>query len=77
MNARPAPWNSTDARPSHDDCQISTVAALIGGTIAATVFRHKVHIGYLAAIVAASNGGGSGSVITGSNRRRLSSTSLM
>jgi hypothetical protein len=38
-------------------------AALIGGTVAATVFRHKVHIGYLAAIVAASNGGGSGSVV--------------
>jgi Na+/H+ antiporter NhaD/arsenite permease-like protein len=38
-------------------------AALIGGTIAATVFRRKVHIGYLAAIVAASNAGGSGSVI--------------
>ena len=38
-------------------------AALIGGTIAGTVFRRKVHIGYLAAIVAASNAGGSGSVI--------------
>ena len=38
-------------------------AALIGGTVAATVFRHKVHIGYLAAIVAASNAGGSGSVV--------------
>jgi Na+/H+ antiporter NhaD/arsenite permease-like protein len=38
-------------------------AAIIGGTIAATVFRHKVHIGYLAAIVAASNAGGSGSVV--------------
>src|SRR5262245_21086105 len=38
-------------------------AALIGGTIAGTVFRGKVHIGYLAAIVAASNAGGSGSVI--------------
>jgi Na+/H+ antiporter NhaD/arsenite permease-like protein len=38
-------------------------AALIGGAIAHTVFRGKVHIGYLAAIVAASNGGGSGSVI--------------
>src|SRR5712671_1892370 len=38
-------------------------AALIGGTVAATVFRGKVHIGYLAAIVAASNGGGSGSVV--------------
>ncbi len=38
-------------------------ASLIGGTIAATVFRHKVHIGYLAAIVAASNAGGAGSVV--------------
>jgi Na+/H+ antiporter NhaD/arsenite permease-like protein len=38
-------------------------AALIGGTVAATVFRHKVHIGYLAAIVAASNAGGAGSVV--------------
>ena len=38
-------------------------AAMIGGTIAMTVFRGKVHIGYLAAIVAASNAGGSGSVI--------------
>jgi Na+/H+ antiporter NhaD/arsenite permease-like protein len=38
-------------------------AALIGGTIAGTVFRGKVHIGYLVAIVAASNAGGSGSVI--------------
>ncbi|MGQ0750471.1 MAG: citrate transporter [Betaproteobacteria bacterium] len=38
-------------------------AALIGGAIAATVFRRKVHIGYLAAIVAASNAGGSGSVV--------------
>ena len=28
-------------------------AALIGGTMAAGVFRKKVHIGYLAAIVAA------------------------
>ncbi len=38
-------------------------AAMIGGTIAAVVFRHKVHIGYLAAIVAASNAGGAGSVV--------------
>ena len=38
-------------------------AALIGGTMAGIVFRHKVHIGYLAAIVAASNAGGSGSVV--------------
>jgi Na+/H+ antiporter NhaD/arsenite permease-like protein len=38
-------------------------AALIGGTMAGVVFRGKVHIGYLAAIVAASNAGGSGSVV--------------
>ncbi len=38
-------------------------AALIGGTMARHVFRSKVHIGYLAAIVAASNAGGSGSVV--------------
>jgi Na+/H+ antiporter NhaD/arsenite permease-like protein len=38
-------------------------AALIGGAMAAVVFRHKVHIGYLAAIVAASNAGGAGSVV--------------
>ena len=38
-------------------------AALIGGTLAASVFRGRVHIGYLAAIVAASNAGGSGSVV--------------
>jgi len=38
-------------------------AALIGGMVARHVFRGKVHIGYLAAIVAASNAGGSGSVV--------------
>ncbi len=38
-------------------------AALIGGAMAHTVFRGKVHIGYLAAIVACSNAGGSGSVV--------------
>ncbi len=38
-------------------------AALIGGAVARGVFRGKVHIGYLAAIVAASNAGGSGSVV--------------
>ena len=38
-------------------------AALIGGTVARGVFRGKVHIGYLVAIVAASNAGGSGSVV--------------
>jgi Na+/H+ antiporter NhaD/arsenite permease-like protein len=38
-------------------------AALIGGTVARHVFQGKVHIGYLAGIVAASNAGGSGSVV--------------
>ena len=38
-------------------------AALIGGVVAKQVFRGKVHIGYLAAIVAASNAGGAGSVV--------------
>jgi Na+/H+ antiporter NhaD/arsenite permease-like protein len=38
-------------------------AALIGGTVAGVVFHRKLHIGYLAAIVAASNGGGAGSVV--------------
>ncbi len=37
-------------------------AALIGGVIAKHVFK-QVHIGYLAAIVAASNAGGAGSVV--------------
>jgi Na+/H+ antiporter NhaD/arsenite permease-like protein len=38
-------------------------AALLGGAIAIVVFRNKVHIGYIAALVAASNAGGSGSVV--------------
>ncbi|MCU0767444.1 MAG: citrate transporter [Gammaproteobacteria bacterium] len=38
-------------------------AALIGGAMAQQLFRGKVHIGYLAGIVAASNAGGSGSVV--------------
>lgn len=38
-------------------------AAMIGGTVAVVVFKGKVHLGYLAAIVAASNAGGSGSVV--------------
>lgn len=38
-------------------------AAMIGGTIARVVFKGNVHIGYLAAIVAASNAGGAGSVV--------------
>lgn len=38
-------------------------AALIGGAMAHQLFRAKVHIGYLAAIVAASNAGGAWSVL--------------
>ncbi len=38
-------------------------AAMIGGTIALVVFKNKVHIGYIAAIVAASNAGGAGSIV--------------
>ncbi|HLN21264.1 MAG TPA: SLC13 family permease [Bacteroidales bacterium] len=38
-------------------------AALIGGTIALVVFKRRVYIGYIAALVAASNAGGSGSVV--------------
>ncbi len=38
-------------------------AALIGGTMARGGVPQKVHIGYLAAIVAASNAGGAGSVV--------------
>jgi Na+/H+ antiporter NhaD/arsenite permease-like protein len=38
-------------------------AAMIGGTMAAVLFKRRVHIGYLAAIVAASNAGGAGSVV--------------
>ncbi|HPT13648.1 MAG TPA: SLC13 family permease, partial [Bacteroidales bacterium] len=38
-------------------------AAMIGGTIAMVVYKGKVHMGFLAAIVAASNAGGAGSVV--------------
>ncbi len=38
-------------------------AALIGGAMAHQLFKGKVHVGYLAALVAASNAGGSGSVV--------------
>jgi Na+/H+ antiporter NhaD/arsenite permease-like protein len=38
-------------------------AAMIGGTIASGLFKRRVHIGYIAAIVAASNAGGAGSVV--------------
>ncbi len=37
--------------------------ALIGATIASHVYQKRVHIGFLAAIVAAANAGGSGSVV--------------
>jgi len=37
--------------------------ALIGATIAQHVYKSRVHIGFLAAIVAASNAGGAGSVV--------------
>jgi Na+/H+ antiporter NhaD/arsenite permease-like protein len=38
-------------------------AAMIGGTMATALYKGRVHIGFLAAIVAASNAGGSGSVV--------------
>ena len=38
-------------------------AAMIGGTMASVLYRKRVHIGFLAGIVAASNAGGSGSVV--------------
>lgn len=38
-------------------------AAIIGGTIAQTVYNRKVHIGFIAGIIAASNAGGAGSVV--------------
>ena len=38
-------------------------AAMIGGTIAMVVYKGKVHLGFLAGIVAASNAGGAGSVV--------------
>ena len=38
-------------------------AAIIGATVAGTIYRHRLHIGFLAAIVAAANAGGAGSVV--------------
>jgi Na+/H+ antiporter NhaD/arsenite permease-like protein len=38
-------------------------AAMIGGAMAHVLFKGRVHIGFLAGIVAASNAGGSGSVV--------------
>jgi Na+/H+ antiporter NhaD/arsenite permease-like protein len=37
--------------------------AIIGGAMARAAFRGKIHIGYLAAIVASANAGGAGSVV--------------
>ncbi|HKX44432.1 MAG TPA: citrate transporter [Burkholderiaceae bacterium] len=38
-------------------------AAMIGGTMATVLFKGRLHVGFLAAIVAASNAGGAGSVV--------------
>ncbi len=38
-------------------------AAMIGGSMAMALYRGRLHVGFLAAIVAASNAGGSGSVV--------------
>ena len=38
-------------------------AAMIGGTMATVLFKGRLHVGFLAAIVGASNAGGAGSVV--------------
>ena len=38
-------------------------AAMIGGTMATALFKGRLHVGFLAAIVGASNAGGAGSVV--------------
>ena len=38
-------------------------AAMIGGSMATVLFKGRLHVGFLAAIVAASNAGGAGSVV--------------
>jgi Na+/H+ antiporter NhaD/arsenite permease-like protein len=38
-------------------------AAMIGGTMATVLYKGRLHVGFLAAIVAASNAGGAGSVV--------------
>jgi Na+/H+ antiporter NhaD/arsenite permease-like protein len=38
-------------------------AAMIGGTMAMVLFKGRLHVGFLAAIVGASNAGGAGSVV--------------
>lgn len=44
-------------------CLDNIAAALVGGTVAVSVFGGRVRVGYLAAIVAAANAGGAGSVL--------------
>jgi len=44
-------------------CLDNIAAALVGGTVAASVFGGRARVGYLAAIVAAANAGGAGSVL--------------
>jgi len=43
-------------------------AAIIGGVVAGHVYKHRVSVGYLAGIVAASNAGGAGSVVGDTTR---------
>ena len=38
-------------------------SAMLGGTVAMVAFKNRLHIGYIAAIVAAANAGGAGSVL--------------
>ncbi len=38
-------------------------AALIGGSVAKVVYRNRLHVGYVVALVAAANAGGAGSVV--------------
>jgi hypothetical protein len=61
----PESWAACSRNPHPHDCNAlirRRTGQCIGGTMARHVF-HKMHIGYLAAIVAASNAGGSGSVV--------------
>lgn len=44
-------------------CLDNIAAAMVGGTVAVSVFSGRVRVGYLAAIVAAANAGGAGSVL--------------
>lgn len=47
-------------------CLLDNIAAaLIGGAMAHLLFRDKVHVGFLVAIVASANAGGAGSVVGG------------